>query len=178
MTVYNGELVRQTLDLFIYQFTLENFLIALDDTPANIEVNGKEYDCDIISITGQQVQIAIKQKLADRIPVAKIKTNTWYLLERLRKKYEDNLNTQSRFENSNKLFQDDRSQIDGGNFNTSYSVNGKDDPNPRQHKAIESSINDFLSIIWGPPGTGKTGTIAKAIESHLNLGRSVLLLSH
>lgn len=178
VTVYNGELIRQTLDLFIYQFTLENFLIALDDTPAYIEVNGKEYDCEIISIIGQQVQIAIKQKLADRIPVAKIKTNTWYLLERLRKKYEDNLNTQSRFENSNKLFQGDRSKIDGGNFNTSYSINGKDHPNPYQHKAIESSINDFLSIIWGPPGTGKTQTIAKAIESHLNLGRKVLLLSH
>jgi len=178
VTVYNGELIRQTLDLFIYQFTLENFLIALDDTPANIEVCGKEYDCDIISVTGQQVQIAIKQKLADRIQVAKIKTNTWYLLDRLRKKYEDNLNTQSRFENSNKLFQDDRSQIDGGNFNTSYSINGKDHPNPYQRKAVESSINDFLSIIWGPPGTGKTQTIAKAIESHLNLGRKVLLLSH
>ena len=177
-TVYNGELIRHTLDLFIYQFTLESFLVALDDTPANIEVNGKEYDCDIISVTGLQVQISIKQKLGERIPIAKIKTNTWYLLERLKKKYEDNLNTQSRFENSNKLFQDDRSQIDGGNFSTSYSINGKDHPNPYQHKAVESSINDFLSIIWGPPGTGKTQTIAKAIESHLNLGRKVLLLSH
>jgi len=178
VTVYNGELIRHTLDLFIYQFTLENFLVALDDTPANIEVNGKEYDCDIISVSGQQVQIALKQKIGERISIAKIKTNTWYLLERLKKKYEDNLNTQSRFENSNKLFQDDRSQIDGGNFNTSYSVNGNDHPNPYQHKAVESSINDFLSIIWGPPGTGKTQTIAKAIESHLNLGRKVLLLSH
>lgn len=177
VTVYNGELIRQTLDLFIYQFTLENFLIALDDTPANIEVNGKEYECDIISITGQQVQISIKQKISDRIPVAKIKTNTWYLLERLRKKYEDNLSSQARFENSNKLFQDLNSKIDGGDFNTSYSINGQN-PNPSQHKAIESSINDFISIIWGPPGTGKTATIARAIESHLNLGRKVLLLSH
>ena len=177
VTVYNGELIRQALDLFIYQFTLENFLIALDDTPANIEVNGKEYECDIISITGQQVQISIKQKISDRIPVAKIKTNTWYLLERLRKKYEDNLSSQARFDNSNKLFQDLNSKIDGGGFNSSYSINGQS-PNPSQHKAIESSINDFISIIWGPPGTGKTATIARAIESHLNLGRKVLLLSH
>lgn len=85
VTVYNGELIRQTLDLFIYQFTLENFLITLDDTPANIEVNGKEYECNIISVTGQQVQLSINQKLSERIPVAKIKTNTWYLLERLKK---------------------------------------------------------------------------------------------
>lgn len=142
------------------------------------EVNGKEYECNIISVTGQQVQLSINQKLSERIPVAKIKTNTWYLLERLKKKYEDNQSTLSRFENSNKLFQDQNSKIDGGNFNTSYSLNGKDQPNQFQHKAIESSINDFLSIIWGPPGTGKTQTIAKAIESHLNIGRKVLLLSH
>jgi ssDNA-binding Zn-finger/Zn-ribbon topoisomerase 1 len=153
-------------------------LIALDDTPAIIEVNSKEYDCDIISITGQNVQIAMKQNLAERIPVAKIKTNTWYLLERLKKKYEENRNTQSRFVNSNKLFQGHNSKIDGGNFNASYSSKGKDTTNHAQFQAINSSINNFLSIIWGPPGTGKTQTIAKAIESHLNLGRKVLLLSH
>ncbi len=178
VTVYNGELIRQTIDLFIYQFTLENFLVALDDTPASIEINGKEYECEIISVTGLQVQIAINIKLGELIPLAKIKTNTWYLLERLKVKYQTNLSTQSRFENSNKLFQDNRSQIDGGNFYTSYSLNGNKPPNQFQHNAIESSINDFLSIIWGPPGTGKTKTIALAIECHLNLGRKVLLLSH
>ncbi|MFA5417689.1 MAG: AAA domain-containing protein [Bacteroidales bacterium] len=177
VTVYNGELIRKVIDLFIYQFTLENFLIAMDDTPAHIEVNSQEYECNIISVSGQQVQISINQKLSERIPVAKITTNTWYLLERLMKKFEDNLNNLSRFANSNKLFQDENSKIDGGNFNTSYSINGHF-PNESQHKAIESSINDFISIIWGPPGTGKTVTIARAIESHLNIGRKVLLLSH
>ena len=177
VTVYNGELFRQTLELYIYQFRLENFLVAIDDTPASLEVNGKEYECNIISIVGQQVQISVEQKLAERIPMAKIKTNTWYLLERLKKKYEDNISSQSRFENSNKLFEDQNSNIDGSHFETSYSINGKP-PNKSQHNAIESSINDFISIIWGPPGTGKTATVARAIESHLNLGRKVLLLAH
>lgn len=175
--INNGELIRQTLDLFIYQFTLENFLVTLDDTPGKIEINGKEYDCEIVSVKGQQVQVAIMQRLGDRIPVAKLITKTWFLLENLKKKYEDNLNTESKFENSNKLFQAYKSKIDGGDFSPSYSLNG-DEPNPYQHEAIVSSINDFLSIIWGPPGTGKTQTIAKAIESHLNIGRKVLLLSH
>lgn len=180
VNVYNGELIRRTLELYIYQFTLENFLIAMDDTPANIEVNGKEYECNIISVAGQRVQVSLEQNLGERIATAKIKTNTWYLLERLRKKFEDNLENKSKFEISEKLFKDRNEKIDGGNFDTSYSLNvqGSPNPNPSQHKAIESSINDFISIIWGPPGTGKTATIAKAIESHLNLGRRVLLLSH
>jgi superfamily I DNA and/or RNA helicase len=178
VTVYNGELIRKTLDLSIYQFTLENFLIILDDTPANIEINGNDYECDIISVNGQQIQVSIKYNLNDRISVAKIKTNTWYLLERLKKKYEENLTNLTRFQNSNELFKGTNSKIDGGKFDPSYSINFEFPPNPSQHKAVESSINDFVSIIWGPPGTGKTATIALAIESHLNLGRKVLLLSH
>ena len=42
----------------------------------------------------------------------------------------------------------------------------------------ESSFSSQLAIIWGPPGTGKTKTIATAIEAHLNAGRRVLLVSH
>src|SRR5690625_2484663 len=113
ITVYNGQLIRESQGLFIYQFTLENFLVALDDTPANIEVNGKEFDCDIISVTGQKVQISVNQEIGKVIPSAKIKTNTWYLLERLKNKLEDNLGSQLRFENSNKLFQYQKSKIDG-----------------------------------------------------------------
>ena len=60
VTVYNGELIKHTVDLYIYQFSLDNFLVVLDDTPANIEINGIEYDCEIISVTGQQVQISIR----------------------------------------------------------------------------------------------------------------------
>ncbi len=178
ITIYNGQLLRKTLDFYIYQFTLENFLITLDDTPAQIEIAGKEYDCDVISVNGQQVQISIKQKLSEQIAVAKLKTNTWYLLERLKKKYEENLGNQSRFENSEKLFNDINSKIDGDDLIPSYTEDIKKPTNNSQFNAIKSSINDFIAIIWGPPGTGKTATIARAIESHLNLGRKVLLLSH
>lgn len=51
-------------------------------------------------------------------------------------------------------------------------------PNDSQIQAIESSFFSRISIIWGPPGTGKTKTIAQAIEAHLNAGRRVLLVSH
>ena len=168
VTVYNGELVNQTLDFYIYQFTLENFLVVIDDTPANIKINDKVYDCDIISVSGQQIQISIKYNFGALILSATIITNTWYLLERLKNKFEDNLNNLERFNISDRLFQDNNSQIDGGNFNPTYSKNNDNNPNESQHKAIVSSINEFISIIWGPPGTGKTATIAKAIENHLH----------
>jgi len=59
----------------------------------------------------------------------------------------------------------------------SYSL-GQEPPNDAQKRAIETSYSSKLSIVWGPPGTGKTKTVAKAVEAHLNAGRSVLLVSH
>jgi KaiC/GvpD/RAD55 family RecA-like ATPase len=178
VTLYNGGLFNQLLDSFLYEFSLESILIAIDDTPAILEVNGREYDCDIISVIGQKVQVSTRQNLGERVPLAKLKTNTWYLLDRLKTKFEENLTTQHKFVRSEMLFQGQKDPIDGGGFFPSYSIKKGEEPNSSQHKAIESSINESLSIIWGPPGTGKTATIAQAIESHLNEGRKVLLLSH
>jgi hypothetical protein len=51
-------------------------------------------------------------------------------------------------------------------------------PNASQIRAIENSFANSLAVIWGPPGTGKTRTIARAVEAHLRAGRLVLLVSH
>jgi hypothetical protein len=85
----------------------------IDDTPVRIEINGAEYECDIISTAGQQLQVSIRQKSQMKFQLIKLTTNTCYLLERL-KKYEDNLSSQTRFGfgNSDKLFQTETQKFD------------------------------------------------------------------
>jgi hypothetical protein len=51
-------------------------------------------------------------------------------------------------------------------------------PNQSQKEAIEASFHKSLAVVWGAPGTGKTLTIACAVEAHLKAGRRVLLLSN
>ncbi|MBF7081701.1 AAA family ATPase [Desulfallas sp. Bu1-1] len=176
--VFNGRLLRETSGLFVYLFHLENFLTAIDDTPAEIEVNGTRCPCQIISVQGMEVQIALERSFGQYIAEAKIQTNLWFLLEMLRKKYEESLaNAGTKFKMSDTLFSGVATDINTDHVEPEYTLIPSP-PNPSQKAAILASFKKSLAITWGPPGTGKTKTIAKVVEAHLNAGRRILLVSH
>ena len=130
-----------------------------------------------MSINGLNVEIAITGNAGELISEAKIYTNLWFLLELLCKKFDESkLTAEARFKKSEELF--NGLSIPLNTFEIKYSLSLEDPPNDFQKNAIKASFNNSLSIIWGPPGTGKTKTIAKAIEAHLNTERRVLLVSH
>ena len=173
--VFNGQLYRKYSELYIYLFHLENFLAVVDDTPAEIEIDGQKYHCQIVSVQGLQVEIALEKDFGEAIAEARIYTNSWFLLELLRKKYEEALKRGEKFRTSEQLFAGASRVISSGQeprFSPSIQLNDS------QKKAVFASFSRSLAIIWGPPGTGKTKTIARAVEAHLNAGRRVLLVSH
>ncbi len=47
-----------------------------------------------------------------------------------------------------------------------------------QDFAIQMSKTQPITFIWGPPGTGKTQTLAKIALAHIELGHRVLMLSY
>lgn len=178
--VYNGKFIRKVPNGFVYLFHLENFLATLDDAPAEIEIKGQRHSAQVLLTQGLEVEICIEDFCGDLIAEGKLLTNLWYLLELLKKKFLEFGNDSNKFKLSNALFAGDDSSFPniGNVSNLTFSPSIKNQPNEAQLKAIQSSFYKPLSIIWGPPGTGKTTTIAKAIEAHLNAGRKVLLVSH
>ena len=102
--IYNGEFLYESNNLFVYMFSLDSILVAIDDTPAEIEVNKENYKCYIVTIDGQNVTISIENDLGKKIPTAKLKINAWYLLEILKEKYEETGADTKKFAQSVRLF--------------------------------------------------------------------------
>ena len=179
--VFNGRFLREVSGLFVYVFHLENFLAVLDDSPAEIRIGGNTFQAQVLSSQGLEVEIGIERSCGQFIPEAWLQTNLWYLLELLKKKFAENQNgsTTIDFHLSEILFSNskaDKAPI--GSQSEAVLTSSSEPPNKAQEQAIEASFTSQLSVIWGPPGTGKTKTIAQAIDAHLQAGRRVLLVSH
>jgi len=178
--LFNGRFLREISGLNVYLFNLENFLTVLDDSPAEIEIDSYRYSAQVLLTQGLEVEIGIERFLGKFISTATLHTNSWYLLELLKKKLSEahSGSSKANFTLSETLF---LGTLSGPSSSTqseiSYSL-GQEPPNDAQKRAIGTSYSSKLSIVWGPPGTGKTKTVAKAVEAHLNAGHSVLLVSH
>lgn len=177
--VFDGKYIREVPHGFIYMFHLENFLATVDDSPAEIEINEQRFPAQILMTQGLEVHICVEEYCGENIAEAKLYTNLWFLLELLKRRFEASESMGDRFKISDALFSGDSSSFPVTESNKALQFSPSEHrPDESQNRAINSSYRNPLSIIWGPPGTGKTTTIAKAIEAHLNAGRKVLLVSH
>ncbi len=178
--IFNGRFLRKMSGLSIYEFNLENILVVLDESPADIEIRGKNYPAQVLLSKGLELEIGIENYDEEFIPEARLRTNLWYILELLKKKYiecQDGIKKVD-FNLSEAIFTSTQLNLNPTNLSEPQYSPSTFPPNEAQKKAIKSSFSSQLAIIWGPPGTGKTKTIATAIEAHLNAGRRVLLVSH
>jgi ssDNA-binding Zn-finger/Zn-ribbon topoisomerase 1 len=57
-------------------------------------------------------------------------------------------------------------------------IHGEGQLNDDQMLAVRRSLGSDTTYVWGPPGTGKTITLARIVEAHYRTGRSVLLVSN
>jgi hypothetical protein len=71
---------------------LENFLTVLDDSPAEIEINGSRHPAQVLITQGLEVEIGIERFLGEFIAEAMLITNSWYLLELLKRKLDEAYN--------------------------------------------------------------------------------------
>lgn len=168
----NGHKIASLGSAYQYAFLIDSVLNMPDGAPGDLVVPGKApLASTIVSAEGLRIVISVETDLGNFVPTAQLQTNLTILMRKLIERIEKNANQQN-----------PAAQRMLGNTTVSgFPQRPTFTPerlNQNQRDALESALGRNLTVIWGPPGTGKTHTIG-TITEHLNMAsRSVLLVSH
>src|SRR5579871_3662965 len=176
--VEGGIFLGEKGNLFLYEFTGSNTQLLEEDADIEVRVGSTNTYGSVSSIQEDGViQVALEDFIGPKIPEATLVSSTFQLLKKLKEHLELLRNNSSnRSKLPEKLFGLDQYSY---SENTDFEIAvGKERLNSDQESALRLALGSEVSFIWGPPGTGKTFTIARIVEALLSKGNSVLLISH
>ena len=174
----DGEMVREADGKWLYRFALMEDAELRDDTLLIAGVNGEEIRGAVVSLRDGLLVIGLEQDLGPAIRECTITTDDSFLIATLKKRLEEVDNDASYF---NKIVADraiGHAPILVGQSEPHRDVESDGKLNLEQMDALRTALGSDASFIWGPPGTGKTITLARIVEAHYREGRSVLLVSN
>lgn len=167
--IVNGnKLVKSDKGIYTYLFEMETELHLPDDAPVVVEAaGGLRAVGSVLSCEDFQILLLLDRDLNDKVSSAYLMVEPWKLLEALDKKM-NFLNP-----NINKLAI--KIMEEGPDLSTDTDIANV----PKGQPAVEHKLEtDDIVTVWGPPGTGKTYTMAKIANSYIAQGKSVLIVSH
>lgn len=167
--IVNGnKLVKSDKGIYTYLFEMETELHLPDDAPVVVEAaGGLRAVGSVLSCEDFQILLLLDRDLNDKVSSAYLMVEPWKLLEALDKKV-NSLNP-----NINKLAI--KIMEEGPDLSTDTDIANV----PKGQSAVEHKLEtDDIVTVWGPPGTGKTYTMAKIANSYVAQGKSVLIVSH
>ena len=169
----NGILFESKNGYNIYQFDTKQPFSPQDNVVYKIVTSSAQFDCEYVSSDNCQVLLKTFRPLSLSQEI-KLFLDRTALPEKLLQCFQENLhNADQRYAIAARLF---NGQFQAGTKSLP-GLAGYSRVNEYQKAAVVHSFQGD-TIIWGPPGTGKTHTIAIAINEQIKRGRRVLLLSH
>lgn len=175
--IVNGKLAHGiSNDSFVYEFELLGDLANKENIPAKIKLGKINYDCEIIIVKNRSILIKTDKELTSSLQSASIKIDISYLNQRLLSILEQLPpadNKRYHITNAKKVFGQLNPKILSIKNSETYGQ-----LNSIQEKFIELSEGTDVSFLWGPPGTGKTHTLAQVIYNFYKKNKKILLVSN
>lgn len=165
--IYNGVRVGRVRGGYGYVFELEAEIFLAEDSPVKVSVDKtNKKEGTVISCEDFQVYIVLDSDLGENVPQAYLSADPWKLLEALNERL-------ATMTSANKIAL--KLMLDGRRLKTDKPIalvdKGQDD-------AMRHVLEDPITVIWGPPGTGKTHTMSEIAIRLMLAGNSVLVVSH
>lgn len=173
-----GVQVGQAEGSWLYRFVVAEDLNLRDDTPVRVTAGQEDVAGVLVSFRDGVLLVALEQDLGPRIAAARLLANDSFLVERLKERFEKVRDGEVQFSRAAAdralgLAPPSTAEVEPHPLVT---ADGKVDAD--QVHAVRHSLGSDTTFVWGPPGTGKTSTLARIVEAHYRAGRSVLLVSN
>lgn len=174
----DGRLVGQSDGSWVYSFDLSDEPYLRDDTPVQVSVGKEEVSGVVISLQEGVLLVALETDLGPTVPLARLISNDSFLIDRLKQRLEKVGTGDPGFNSSMAEKALGQMPSSSGDAEPSPAALASGGINDDQIAAVKRSLGSDVTFVWGPPGTGKTSTLARIVEAHYRAGRSVLLVSN
>lgn len=164
--IFDGHLIENKNGVFVYTFEADSELNYPDGTPITIWTETGSVPARIVGCEDFTIIIATPNSLGIEVTSTEFSAEPWHLTSALIERLNEIKDTPATFITQALV-------CDG------YKCIQCDQPIIRgQSSACEFSVEKPITFIWGPPGTGKTETLAKIALKHIELKHRVLMLSY
>ncbi len=164
--IFDGKRIEFKNGRYVYTFEADDELKYPEGTRISIWQEQTSIPGHIVGCEDFTIILASSADLGADIPALEFSAEPWRLLSALIERLDDMRNNPSEIVKA--LICEGRKSIDYGNSKITRG----------QQEAVKMSKNQPITFIWGPPGTGKTQTLAKIALAHIEQGSRVLMLSY
>lgn len=173
-----GEYVGQAEGSWLYRFVADEDISLRDDTPVRVTAGQENVPGVLVSFRDGVLLVALEKYLGPRIAAARLVANDSFLVERLKERLEKVRGGEAQFTRPAADRVLGLAPLSTADAEPHPSVNGDGTANADQLRAVRRSLGSDTTFVWGPPGTGKTTTLARIVEAHYRANCSVLLVSN
>ena len=167
-----GTRLREAAGWILYDFLLERDFLIPDDSRVVARIGNQRLNALVVSIRGMELTLGLDRDLGFSIPRVEISIDTTAILERVLARFQDPALSSLPDALARKVFGLAQAHLSRTEVLSTIPLKEE------QPEALERAVGSEIQFIWGPPGTGKTRTLAAMCEVLVERGESVLLVSH
>lgn len=164
--IFDGKRIEFKNGRYVYTFEADAELNYPEGTQISIWKGQISIPGHVVGCEDFTIIISTSTDLGSDVSSIEFSAEPWRLLNSLNERLDDMLENPSEIVLA--LICDGHKAIDCGNYRITTG----------QRNAVLMSKAQAITFVWGPPGTGKTETLAKIALTHIEQGSRVLMLSY